>query len=201
MTSRRFNNLCVFCGSSTGRREEYHQAAVALARCFLDRGIGLVYGGANVGLMHLIADEMLAGGGRVTGIMPRSLVEMEVAHQNLTEMIIVDSMQERKALMEKRSDGFVTLPGGFGTLDELFEVLSWNQLRLIEKPTGLLNVGGFFDPLLKFLDTAVTERFLRQEHRSLLISSGNADDLLTAMQLFRPVVAGKWIERLKEGNI
>jgi uncharacterized protein (TIGR00730 family) len=196
-----FRSICVFCGSSLGKREEYTAAAVRLSEFFLLNGITLVYGGANVGLMGVLADTMLAGGGKVTGIMPRSLVEKEVAHENLTEMHIVSGMQERKALMADLSDAFISLPGAYGTLDELFEVLTWNQLGIVGKPVGLLNTGGFFDPLIRMLDHAVEERFLRPEHRQILLIDDDIATLVRKMEEYRPVEALKWIERLKEGDI
>jgi uncharacterized protein (TIGR00730 family) len=194
-------SVCVFCGSSRGKGDEFAEAAKELAGMLLRRGITLVYGGANVGLMGELADTMLAGGGRVVGIMPQSLVEREVAHQHLTEMYIVEGMQERKAMMADLSDGFITLPGAFGTLDELFEVLTWNQLGIIQKPTGLLNTGGFFDPLLQMLDQAVGAQFLRPEHRRLLLTDINPDILIEKMEVYVPEVAAKWIEGLKQGKI
>lgn len=195
------NSLCVFCGSAAGSRPDYADAAREVARTFLSRGIELVYGGANVGLMGILADTMLAGGGRVIGIMPRALVEKEVAHDGLTEMHIVSGMQERKAMMADRSDAFLTLPGAYGTLDELFEVLSWNQLGIVNKPVGLLNISGFYDPLLSMLDHAVQERFLRPEHRMILHAGSDIRRLLADMEAYRPVAAPKWIEGLKNGDI
>lgn len=194
-------SICVFCGSAAGNKPEYSQAAISLARFCLDRKITLVYGGANVGLMRVVADTMLSGGGSVTGVMPRSLVEREVAHLHLTRMHIVDGMQERKAMMADLSDAFIALPGAYGTFDELFEVLTWNQLGIIHKPVGLLNISGYFDPLLKMLDHAVEEHFLRPEHRQLLQVSDHVGDLAEKLEQFRPVVAEKWIERLREGKI
>src|SRR5450759_862530 len=159
--------ICVFCGSSTGENPVYVERAEQLARFFLEKEIHLVYGGANIGLMRVLADTMLRGNGHVTGVMPKNLVHREVAHLDLTEMHIVADMQERKALMAKLSDGFMTLPGAYGTFDELFEMLTWNQLHIIEKPVGLLNIKGFFNPLMKMLDKAVEEKFLRPEHRAI----------------------------------
>ena len=193
--------LCVFCGSSMGRQTLYADHAGKLAEYLLLHDITLVYGGANIGLMGVLADTMLAGNGRVVGIMPRSLVEREVAHENLTELHIVDGMQERKAMMADRSDAFFTLPGAFGTLDELFEVLTWNQLGIVNKPTGLLNIGGFFDPLLKMLEHAVDENFLRKEHFSMLQVDVDPEKLMEKLEMYRPVIAEKWIERLKAGKI
>jgi hypothetical protein len=195
------HSLCVFCGSSLGRQQLYTDAAIHLAKYLLAKRIVLVYGGANVGLMGVLADTVLAGGGKVIGVMPKSLVEREVAHAGLTEMYIVDSMQERKAKMADLSDAFVAMPGAYGTLDELFEVLTWNQLGIINKPIGLLNLDGFFDPLLKMLDHAVAERFLRPEHRNMLLTRDDFATLMTDLENYRPVTAEKWIERLKAGDI
>jgi len=193
--------ICVFCGSSTGESPVYAKRAEQLARFFLENNIHLVYGGANVGLMRVLADTMLKGNGYVMGVMPKNLVHREVAHLDLTEMHIVEDMQERKALMAKLSDGFMTLPGAYGTFDELFEMLSWNQLHIVEKPVGLLNIKGFFDPLLKMLDDAVEEKFLRPEHRGILLAEEDEAILLKRMNEYKPVPAEKWIERLKEGII
>lgn len=193
--------ICVFCGSSTGEDPVYAQRAEQLARFFLEQDIRLVYGGANVGLMRVLADTMLKGNGHVTGVMPENLVHREVAHLDLTEMHIVSDMQERKALMARISDGFITLPGAYGTFDELFEMLTWNQLHIVEKPVGLLNVKGFFDPLLNMLDRAVDEKFLRREHRGIMIAEEDESILLKKMNEYKPVQAEKWIERLKQGKI
>jgi uncharacterized protein (TIGR00730 family) len=151
--------------------------------------------------MGVLADTMLAGGGKVIGVMPKSLVDREVAHTGLTEMHIVDSMQERKALMTELSDAFIALPGAYGTLDELFEVLTWNQLGIINKPIGLLNTDGFFDPLLQMLDHAVVEKFLRPEHRNMLLTGVDMGQLMQDLENYKPVTAAKWIERLKAGEI
>ena len=159
--------------------------------------LGLVYGGANVGLMHVLADTMLAKDAEVVGIMPENLVAKEVAHLGLTELIIVKTMAERKEKMVQLSDGFVTLPGGFGTLDELSEILTFNQLRITDKPLGILNVSGYFDQLLNFFDHAVAEGYVRKEHRENLIVSDNIEDLLTRMQEYRPLNMGKWIKDIK----
>lgn len=194
-------NLCVFCGSSLGNNAAYALGARQLAQIILNRNITLVYGGANVGLMRVLADTVLEGGGKVVGVMPRSLVEKEVAHQRLTEMHIVDGMQERKALMADLSDAFVALPGAFGTLDEIFEVLTWNQLGIIHKPLGLFNAGGYFDPLLAMLDRAVEQQFLRPEHRKMVLVFNTIDEIIHQLESYRPVEAPKWIERLKEGKI
>jgi len=193
--------ICVFCGSSTGEDLVYTERAERLARFFLVNNIHLVYGGANVGLMRVLADTMLKGNGTVIGVMPKNLVHRDVAHLDLTEMHVVDDMQQRKALMAELSDGFMTLPGAYGTFDELFEMLTWNQLHIIEKPVGLLNIKGFFNPLLKMLDKSVEEKFLRPEHRGILLAEEDEAILLKRMNEYKPVTAEKWIERLKNGKI
>ena len=147
----------------------YADAAKQLARCLVERGFGLVYGGGNVGLMNVIADAALELGGHVTGVIPDSLVSKEVAHRGLSDLRVVQSMHERKALMAELSNGFIAMPGGIGTMEELFEVLSWAQLGLHEKPCGLLNVAGYYNPLVEFLDRAVTQDFLKPKHRALLL--------------------------------
>ena len=194
-------SLCVFCGSSMGSKAIYADTARRLGYFLLQKNITLVYGGANVGLMGILADTMLAENGRVIGVMPKSLVEREVAHPGLTEMHIVDGMQERKALMADLSDAFISLPGAYGTLDELFEVLTWNQLGIVNKPVGLINAGGFYDHLISMLDHAVAEKFLRPEHRSALLMDDDFDQLLQKLETYQPSVAEKWIERLKQGKI
>lgn len=193
--------ICVFCGSSMGSRTEYKLAAENLGRVLADNNIGLVYGGANVGLMKIIADTMLAKGAEVIGVMPHHLVAREVAHVKLTEMIIVDTMAERKEQMVTLSDGFIALPGGFGTLDELSEILTFNQLRISDKPLGILNISGYFDYLLRFFDHAVEEGYVREEHRNNLIVSDSIADLMQLMQQYKPLTMGKWIEDiLDESN-
>jgi len=193
--------ICVFCGSSMGMRPEYKSAAEGLGNSLAENGIGLVYGGANVGLMKIVADTMLSKGAEVIGVMPQHLVNREVAHANLTEMIIVDTMAERKEQMVKLSDGFIALPGGFGTLDELSEIITYNQLRINDKPLGILNVSGYFDHLLKFYDHAVNEGYVRKEHRNNLIISDNITNLMQLMQQYTPLTMGKWIEDiLDESN-
>ena len=161
--------ICVFCGSNQGAQPEYGQAAIELAKVLATRRIGLVYGGASVGLMGVVADTMLACGGEVIGVIPRMLVDREVAHRGLTELREVSSMHERKALMAELADGFATLPGGFGTLEEFTEVMSWRLLGLHQKPCGLLNVGGYFDGLLRFLDYAVAQHFIKPAHRANIL--------------------------------
>ncbi|MCK9219755.1 MAG: TIGR00730 family Rossman fold protein [Bacteroidales bacterium] len=193
--------LCVFCGSSLGLQSIYSDQAKQLGTLLSSRKIALVYGGANVGLMQVLADTVLNLGGHVIGVMPKSLVEREVAHKNLTEMHIVSDMQERKAMMADLSDAFIALPGAFGTLDELFEVLTWVQLGIIHKPIGLLNTDGYFNTLLNMLDHAVQQKFLRPEHRNILQVDDNIEHLLEKLETYQPVVAEKWIDRLKQGKI
>lgn len=193
--------ICVFCGSSAGADPVFIQRAEQLARFFLSNHINLVYGGANVGLMRSLADTMLKGNGQVIGVMPENLVHREVAHLELTKLHVVGDMQQRKALMAELSDGFIALPGAFGTLDELFEMLTWNQLHIMEKPVGLLNIKGFFNSLLQMLDKSVEEQFLHPEHREILLVEEDEAILLKRMNDFKPVYAEKWIEHLKEGKI
>ncbi len=192
------NSVGVFCGSSMGTRVAYRDGARELGELIVNKGWRLIYGGANVGLMKILADTVLDGGGEVTGIMPRMLVEKEVAHPGLTRMIIVESMSERKNLMVSLCDSFIAMPGGFGTLDELAEVLTYNQLRLSDKPIGIYNLEGYFDLLLKFLDHGVAEKFVREEHRTNLIVDSNLDKLIEKMQQYRPVGMDKWIREIHE---
>ncbi len=170
--------ICVFTGSRGGARSEYAEAAKLLGRELVVRNYGLVYGGGNVGLMNVIADTVLQLNGHVTGVIPDSLVSKEVAHRGLTELRVVQSMHERKALMAELSNGFIAMPGGIGTMEEFFEVLSWAQLGIHEKPCGLLNVAGYYDPLIQFLDHAVTEDFIKPKHRALLIVESESARLL-----------------------
>jgi uncharacterized protein (TIGR00730 family) len=170
--------VCVFCGANAGRREEYRSAARLLAGALARRGLGLVYGGGNVGLMGTLADEMLQAGGEVIGVIPRRLVDREVAHRGLTELRIVDTMHQRKAMMNDLSDAFIALPGGYGTLEEFFEILTWSQLGIHRKPSGLLNVLGYYDSLLAMLDHAVTEQFLLPANRKLVVAETDPELLL-----------------------
>lgn len=186
--------LCVFCGSNSGAKPEYLASAKALGKLLCEERIGLVYGGASVGLMGVLADTVLAGGGHVTGVIPQHLVAKEVAHQGLTDLRIVQSMHERKALMADLSDGFIAMPGGFGTLEEFCEVLTWSQLGLHTKPTGLLNTAGFYDQLLAWMDSAVQDQFIREGHRQIVLSSDEPRGLFKQMQEYRPSVVGKWLK-------
>ena len=184
--------ICVFCGSNAGARSEYAEAARALATVLAERKLGIVYGGGNVGLMGVLADAALEHGGEVIGVIPRKLVDKEVAHRGVTELRIVETMHERKALMNDLSDAFLALPGGFGTLDEFFEVLTWSQLGFHGKPCALLNVSGYYDGMLAMLDHAVTERFLRPAHRELVIADTDPLRLLQRLSAFVPAPKGKW---------
>jgi uncharacterized protein (TIGR00730 family) len=180
--------LCVFTGSRHGLRPEYADAAKTLGHELVARGYGLVYGGANVGLMTVIADAVLESNGHVTGVIPNALVSKEVAHLGLSDLRVVDSMHERKALMAQLSDGFIAMPGGIGTMEEFFEVLSWAQLGLHEKPSALLNVGGYYDPLIQFLDHAVEQDFIKPKHRALLVVESDPDRLIDRLDA---LIAGR----------
>jgi hypothetical protein len=185
----------VFSGSSPGARPEYAAAARALGRDLAGRGLRVVYGGAGVGLMAVVADAALSAGGEVIGVIPQQLVDREVAHRGLPDLRITGSMHERKATMAELSDGFVALPGGLGTLEEFAEVLTWSQLGLQSKPCGLLDVAGYYSSLLAFLDHAIAERFVRAEHREMVLADTDPGRLLDAMQQWVPPKAGKWLDR------
>jgi hypothetical protein len=187
--------VLVFCGSSPGGRPEYVDTAAALGSLLAARELELVYGGASVGLMGAVADATLAAGGKVTGVIPNRLVEAEVAHAGLTDLRIVETMHERKALMAELSDAVIAMPGGTGTLDELFELFTWSQLGLHRMPLGLLNVAGYWDPLLAFLEHAVAERFLRAEHLETLLVSQEAGALLDELAAYQPKGLDKWLDR------
>jgi uncharacterized protein (TIGR00730 family) len=191
------NSICVFCGSSVGKRKNYILKARQLGQIIAEKNITLIYGGGNIGVMREIADSALKHGGKVIGVMPQHIVDKEVAHYNISELHIVKSMHERKALMAKLADAFIAMPGGFGTIDEIFEVMTWNQLEIIKKPTGLLNVDGYFDHLIAFIRHAVDEKFVREEHKQNLIIETDADLLIEKLENFKPNQAEKWIDRLK----
>ncbi|MCI0418704.1 MAG: TIGR00730 family Rossman fold protein [Acidobacteria bacterium] len=174
--------LCVFCGSSVGRREAFRQAALELGRLLAEQNLELVYGGGNCGLMGILADEVLTRGGRVIGVIPEGLMAKELGHLQLTELRIVASMHDRKALMCSLADGFIALPGGFGTFEELFEVVTWSQLRLHRKPIGVVNVEGFFDPVLGLMHHAIREGFVRPGQRELLFNSASPKELLEVLR-------------------
>jgi len=187
--------LCVFSGSSPGAHPDYVRTAQELGRSLAAAGVGLVYGGASVGLMGAVADAAIEAGGEAIGVIPQALVDREIAHQGLSELRIVSSMHERKALMAELAGGFVALPGGMGTLEELFEVYTWTQLGLHSKPLGLLDVRDYFKALVAFLDHAVAERFMTVEHRELLVVEKRAEALLEAFRRWRPPARAKWIDR------
>lgn len=186
--------ICVYCGSNSGIRPEYLAAADVLAKELVGRDIGLVYGGASVGIMGRLADTVLAAGGEVIGVIPQMLVDKEVAHGGLSELKIVKSMHERKMMMASLSDGFIALPGGLGTLEELFEIMTWALLGLHQKPCALLNVAHYYDQLLGFLEHAVNEQFIKQVHRSMLIADERPGMLLERMANYTPVQVAKWID-------
>jgi uncharacterized protein (TIGR00730 family) len=187
--------LCVFSGSSPGAHSDYLRAAQELGRALADQDVALVYGGASVWLMGAVADAMLDAGGEAIGVIPQALVDREIAHPGLADLRVVGSMHERKALMAELADGFVALPGGMGTLEELFEVYTWTQLGLHSKPLGLLDVRGYYDKLVAFLDHTVEERFMTVEHREMLVVEERAEALLEAFRRWRAPVRAKWIDR------
>lgn len=185
--------IAVFCGSNVGARTDYVAAAKSLGRLMASRGIGLVYGGSNVGLMAAIADEMQDELGDVVGVIPKALVDREVANTALDDLRVVGSMHERKAMMAELADGFIALPGGIGTLEEFFETWTWAQLGMHRKPCGLLNVAGYFDPLLVFLNRTVEERFVRQAHRDMVIVEDDPKALLDRFAAYEPPQVVKWV--------
>jgi uncharacterized protein (TIGR00730 family) len=187
--------VCVFCGSSPGKLPLYGATAIELGRELVARDLTLVYGGGNVGLMGILADAVLAAGGRAIGIIPRSLLDREVGHRGLTELHVVRSMHERKALMAEKADAFLALPGGFGTFEELCEVITWTQLGIHAKPCGLLNVAGYYDPLIALFDRAVDERFVRPEHRGLVRVASTPAAILEELATARVPALAKWIDR------
>lgn len=187
------HSICVFCGSSAGDRLEYARAADEFGKLLAEQGITVVYGGGNVGLMGVLADSALAAGGRVIGVIPQHLVDKELAHSGV-DLRIVSSMHERKALMAELADAFVALPGGIGTFEEFFEILTWSQLGLHSKPCGLLNVIGYYDPLLAMLEHAARAGFLRPLHLQLMVQASEPRELLEKLQTSHPPVLPKWLE-------
>jgi uncharacterized protein (TIGR00730 family) len=185
--------ICVFCGSSPGVRPEYAQAAREMGRALATHGLGLVYGGGRVGLMGIVADAVMEAGGEAIGVIPDALMRREVGHEGLTDLRVVGSMHERKALMADLSDGFVAMPGGYGTFEEFCEVITWSQLGIHPKPCGLLNVAGYYAPLLAMFDHAVAEGFVRPQHRAMVLEAAHPAALLDAMRAFHPPAAEKWI--------
>jgi uncharacterized protein (TIGR00730 family) len=186
--------VCVYAGSNPGSDPAYADAARALAALMAERGLGLVYGGGKVGLMGVLADTILAHDGEAIGVMPQALIDREIGHTGLTELKVVHSMHERKALMADLSDGFVAVPGGIGTLEELIEVYTWSQLGIHDKGCGVLNVRGYYDALAAFLDHAVSEGFLRPQHRATLTVAEDPGELLDALANYTPPRVGKWLE-------
>lgn len=187
-------SICVFCGSSLGSRPVYQTAATTLGTVLANRGLQLVYGGGNVGLMGVVADAVLAAGGTVIGVIPEFLAAKELAHPDLTQLHIVHSMHDRKALMADLADGFIALPGGFGTFEEFCEILTWAQLGLHHKPQGLLNIEGYYDSLLHLFDQAVQEQFLRADLRGLVLQAADPDSLLDQFQHYQSPKVEKWAD-------
>jgi uncharacterized protein (TIGR00730 family) len=187
--------ICVFCGSSPGARPDYTAAAREVGAELVRRDLGLVYGGGSVGLMGILADSVLEAGGEVIGVIPDALGHLEVAHANLSDLRVVGSMHERKALMADLADGFIALPGGLGTLDEFFEIWTWAQLRIHDKPCGIINVRGYFDKLLPFLDHTVQERFVASTHRAMVMVETSPDVLLDRFRSYVPPTADKLLDR------
>jgi uncharacterized protein (TIGR00730 family) len=190
---RTTHRVCVYCGSNTGTDPAYAHSARELGALLAARGLGLVYGGGKVGLMGVLADAALKGGAEVIGVIPEALRAREVGHMGLTELRVVETMHERKALMEDLSDAFIALPGGLGTLDELFEILTWSQLGMHHKPCGLLDVEGYFQPLLAWLDRATAEGFVRPQHRAMIMVETDAGRLLDRFAEYQAPALGKWL--------
>ncbi len=188
-------SVCVFCGASSGNNPVYREAAITLGRTLAQRKLTLVYGGGAVGLMGIVADAVLEAGGEVIGIIPHSLNDLEIGHKGLTRLEVVDGMHARKARMAELADAFIALPGGLGTLEELFEVWTWGQLGYHGKPLGLLEVNGFYSKLTGFLDHLVQENFVREQHREMLQVNESAGDLLDALDAWRPTVLPKWVDK------
>jgi uncharacterized protein (TIGR00730 family) len=190
----RLTNVCVYCGSNAGARPVYAEQARALAHALVERDIGLVYGGGRVGIMGVMADSVLSLGGRVIGIIPQALMDREVAHLKLSELIVTSSMHERKQIMAERSDGFVALPGGLGTFEELFEAWTWAQLGIHDKPCGILDVAGYYELLVRFVDHAVLEGFVKPDNRAVLIVERDPAVLLTRFEQYVPPAFEKWVK-------
>jgi uncharacterized protein (TIGR00730 family) len=189
----KIRNICIYCGSSPGRKASYVNAARELAAIIVEHNIGLVYGGAHIGVMGAIADEVLRLGGQAVGVIPKALMHKEVVHEHLTELYVTHSMHERKTRMAELADGFIALPGGIGTLEELFEIWTWAQLGFHQKPCGLLNVEGYFDGLINFLDYSVQEEFIRLSHRNLLLIEAEPLKLIELVLNFEPPSVTQWI--------
>lgn len=195
---KQVKRICVFCGSSCGARPAYKRAAQELAETMLERGLGLVYGGGCVGLMGVMADALLNGGGEVIGVIPDSLMRREIGHRGVSELHVVETMHERKALMADLADAFIALPGGYGTLEEFAEIVTWCQLGIQQKPCGLLNVENYWDGLLQFVDHAVRENFVRPENRGLILVAPSAEEMLEKLAAWEPPAhIEKWMEKAK----
>ncbi|HCD9235172.1 TIGR00730 family Rossman fold protein [Elizabethkingia anophelis] len=192
---RKINRITVFCGSSLGTEAVYEKQAYELGVTLAKQNIGLVYGGANVGLMGAVANGVIENGGEAIGVLPYFLKGKEIAHENLTELILVDTMHERKAKMNELSDGVISLPGGFGTLEELFEMITWAQLGLHQKPIGVLNINGFYTELLAFVQTMVSKGFLKEINKEMLLTSDSTDELLNMMKNYKAPEVNKWIHK------
>ena len=188
-------SICVYCGSNFGDRDSYLEAAQSLAAEMAVQGITLVYGGGNVGLMGAVADAALAAGGKVIGVMPQALVDKEIAHTGLSGLRVVESMHERKSLMAELADAFIALPGGLGTLEEFCEVATWTQLGFHQKACGLLNIEGFYDGLLAFLNHATAEKFIRSEHRAIVLSGKDPMELIEKLAQFEAPIVPKWLDK------
>ena len=193
--TKKFLSVCVYCGSSKGSSPVYADAAKSLGRALVKQNLSLVYGGGHVGLMGIVADAVLEAGGEVTGVIPKALMDSEVGHDRLTRLLVVKDMHERKALMAEHADGFIAMPGGIGTLEELFETLTWAQLGFHEKPIGLLNVAGFYDPLIEFLRHQTSQGFLRAEHKELLLVETESDSLIEQLKNFTMPDGVSWLSR------
>lgn len=193
--TNKFLSVCVYCGSSVGNNPVFADAARSLGRKLVEQNLSLVYGGGHVGLMGIVADAVLDAGGEVTGVIPKALMDSEVGHERLTRLFVVKDMHERKALMAEHAHGFIAMPGGIGTLEELFEALTWAQLGFHEKPVGLLNVDGFYDKLIEFLNQLTSQGFLRTEHRDLLIVQAEPDALITQLKKFTMPAGVSWLSR------
>ena len=194
------HSICVFCGSSTGENKIYTEAAKSLGKLMVKEGITLVYGGAKVGLMGIIADEVLANGGKTIGVIPDFFSDKEIAHTQLTELIYVKSMAERKAILADLSDAFIAMPGGFGTMDELFEMMTSSQLDLHKKPVGILNINQFYNPLIAQVDRMQTDQFMKAVHRQMLLDDENPEILIDKMRNYQPPSQEKWIRKIKNGE-
>lgn len=189
-----FQRICVYCGSRDGKKPIYKQAAYALGQELARRKIELVYGGASIGVMAAVANAVLEFGGKVTGVLPKMLTHKEIAHSHVTELIIVESMHQRKQIMYELSDAFVALPGGLGTFEELCEILTWQQLGTHQKPTGILNIDGYYDPLLKMFDKARDEDFVSQEHRNMIVEADSAETLFQKFENYIPPDLPFWVK-------